>query len=147
MAQCDHDAADQHRALTAEHAITDPAAGQAGQIGAPDVQAVDVRRGAIVESEAAVRHLVHQEQDQQRPHAIEAQALPHLREEHRDQPRRVAEDRAIKADPCPLASTALLLRARIAANRMPPSYSRYIGTAIAVCDSTSGGVRIAAMTN
>ena len=91
--------------------------------------------------EPAMRHLVHQEQDQQRPHAVEAQPLPHLDEEQCRDARRVAEDRAAghgtQVDSCSLVSAAVL-RLSSAANRMPPSYSRYIGTAIAVCDSTSG---------
>src|SRR5580692_1669811 len=151
MPERDHDAANQHRALAAEHAIADPAARQAGQVGGAHVHAVDRRRGAVIEPESAMRYLVHQEQDQQRPHAVEAQPLPHLDEEQGRDARRVSEDGAprgrIQAVSCALASAAALLRLRIAANRMPPSYSRYIGTAMAVCDSTSGGVRIAAMMN
>src|ERR1019366_7824995 len=128
----DDDAADQYGALAAEQPIADPAAGETGDIGAADIEAVNRGRGTHIEPEATLRHAVDQEQHQQRAHAVEAQPLPHLEKKERRQTGSMTE---------------ALLFCRIAANKIPPSNNRYMGTAIAVCDITSGGVRMAAMMN
>ncbi len=87
-------AACQHRALGADQPVRDPAAGQRGHEHGGRVQAVDGGRGLVVQSVAAVGHGVDQEQHEQRAHAVEREALPHLREEERGERRRVAEEAA-----------------------------------------------------
>ena len=42
---------------------------------------------------------------------------------------------------------ACRLRISSRANRMPPSYSRYMGIAMMVCEMASGGVSMAAIMN
>ena len=76
----------------AEQAVADPAARQRDQIYECRVESVDGSGRLVVEAEAAVRHGIHHEQHEQRPHAVVAEALPHLGEEERVKPARVTAE-------------------------------------------------------
>ena len=91
----DQDAAVEHGAPLADQAIGDPAARQAGHVHHRRVQPVDRARDARLESQPARRDRRGHEEDEQHPHAVVAEALPHLGEEERRQPARMAEERAI----------------------------------------------------
>ena len=92
----DQDAAAEHRALRAEQAIGDPAAEEAEQVGAAEVQPVDGAGGLVIEAEAALRDGRHHEQDQHRAHAVVGEALPHLGEEAGGESQRLAEEGATR---------------------------------------------------
>jgi putative CocE/NonD family hydrolase len=61
-------------------------------------------------------------------------------------PRAAGDERYFPASTASPGCGAALPLSRKAASRMPTSYSRYMGTAIAVCEIASGGVRKAATT-
>ena len=92
VAAHDDGAADEDRPLCPEQAIGDPATGQGREVDERRIDAIDRRGRLIVEAHtAAVHDLVGHEQDQQRPHAVVAEAFPHLGEEKRIQAARVPE--------------------------------------------------------
>ena len=79
--------------LCADQAVGNPTAGQRRQVNAGVVQAIDRRGSLVIEAEAARRHRGDQEENENRPHAIEGESFPHLGEEQRGQPARVPEKR------------------------------------------------------
>ncbi len=87
----DQDAAPPHRALCAPDTVRDPAAGEAQQVTPADVQAVDCGRCAVVEAEPAVLDGCDHEENQDRPHPVVCEALPHFGHEEREQPAGMAE--------------------------------------------------------
>src|SRR5882672_1500920 len=162
MAAHDDDTADPNRALRPPKPVGDPPARDANEIGGRRIEAVDRGRRLIRVAEAAFFDLLHHEQDQQRAHAVVAEALPHFREEQRREPARVAEDlraltrgsdcmahrgfpffgaarleRAARGQVPASFSTGIFSGIMILATKRPASYSKYIGTASSVIENTS----------
>ena len=81
VSQRDQHSAPEHGGLRAQQPVGDPATGHRGNVDRRSVKAVDGRGRAVINAEAAMRHLVDQEQQQQRAHAVVAEALPQLGEE------------------------------------------------------------------
>ena len=99
----EHQVADRHEraachdgALCADQPVRDPATRERRHEDGRGVQAIDGRGRPVVEPVAATRDGIDQEQHQQRTHAIERESLPHLREEERGEPARVAEEAAAR---------------------------------------------------
>ena len=91
----DDDAADEHAAVLAEKTIRGHAAENGGAPHAAGVGPVDRRRARIGKSQSAGGRRRRHIQDQKCAHAVVAEALPHLGEEERRQPARVAEERVV----------------------------------------------------
>ena len=91
VAERNDGAAPEHRAAKAEQPIGNPSARQRHDIHGRGVEPVDRRRRHIVQAHAAGRDGVGHEQHENGAHAVVAEALPHLGEEERRQPARVAE--------------------------------------------------------
>ena len=159
VSQRDQRAAPEDGGLRAQQPVRDPATGHGRNVDRRSVKTVDGRGGAVVNPESAVRHLVHQEQQQQRAHAVVAEALPHLGEEEGGKTGGMTEEIArrwrnwlcaIGRGQAPgsvvagFSSSGLLTMTR--AMTRPSSYSSHMGTAISVCEIGSGGVSMAAMT-
>ena len=89
----DGDAADDDRPLAAPETVGDPAAGQGQYVGRGGVQAVDCRCVGRRQAEAAILHLVDKKEDQDRPHAVVAEAFPHFDEEEGNEARRILHGR------------------------------------------------------
>ncbi len=85
------DAAPEHRVALADQPVGDPAAGQRHQVDGGGIEPVDGPAGGVGKAEAAVLRLGHQEKQQQGPHAVVAEALPHFREEKRGEAARMSE--------------------------------------------------------
>ena len=140
-------AAQHHRTLRADQPVRDPAAGQCRHEHGGRVEAVDCRGGLVIQAVAAVADRIDEKQHEQRTHSVEREALPHLGEEKRRERPWV---------PAQHAGRCIMRRRRArprrgssganCANTMPSSYSRYIGTAMKVCETASGGVKKAATT-
>ena len=93
----DQDAAVEHGAPLADQAIGDPAARQAHHVHHRGVEPVDRAGRAVSKPSPPARPARGHEQDEQRAHAVVAEALPHLGEEQRGEAARMAEERAIVA--------------------------------------------------
>ena len=91
----DEDAAIEHGAPLADQPVGDPPAGQRGHVHHRGVETVDGARACRVESEAAGGKRRRHEQNEQRAHAVIAEALPHLGEEERRESARMAEEGAV----------------------------------------------------
>ena len=91
-AEGDEDAAVQHCLLGADQPVGDPAAGQRDDVDRGGVEPVDGGGRLVIETEAAARDGVDQEQHQQGAHAVVAEAFPHLGEEQRGEAARMAEE-------------------------------------------------------
>jgi hypothetical protein len=88
----DEHAAVEDRAPLANQTVGDPAAWQREGVHTKCVQAVHRSGRAGIVAEAADGRSRCHEQDQQRAHAVVAEAFPHLGKEERGQPARVAEE-------------------------------------------------------
>ena len=88
----DDDAADEDAAVLSEEAIGDDAAEDGGAPDAAGVGPVDRRRVGVREAESAFGRRRHHVQNQERPHPVVAEPLPHLGEEERREPTWVAEE-------------------------------------------------------
>src|ERR1700748_2440342 len=93
MAAGDDDTAEQYGTLCTQQSVAEPAARQRGNIGGTHIQTVDRGRGMVVQSEAAA-NVVDQVEDQQRTHAVETHALPHLDQEYGGNAGRMTEETA-----------------------------------------------------
>ncbi len=91
----DDDAAVEHGAPLADQPVRHPPARQAGHVDHRRVEPVHRAGDAGLEAQATGRDRRRHEEDEQRAHAVIAEALPHLGEEERRQPARVAEERAV----------------------------------------------------
>jgi hypothetical protein len=91
----DQDAAVEHRAPRPEQPIGDPPARQARHVDARGVEAVDRPGNGGVEAQAAGRDRCRHEQDEQRPHPVVAEPLPHLGEEENGEAARMTEERMV----------------------------------------------------
>ena len=85
----DDGAADEHRAVGAEEAIGQEAAGNRQHVYGHRVVAVDARCFRGAEAQATFRWRGDDEQHQQRAHAVVGEALPHLGEEERRKSQRL----------------------------------------------------------
>ena len=92
MPEGDDDAADEDAAVLTEQAIGDEAAENRRAPGAAGVGAVDRCRIGVGEAQPAGGDRRHHVEDEEGAHAVVAEALPHLGEEERRQPARVAEE-------------------------------------------------------
>jgi hypothetical protein len=90
--QHDHHAAVQDRQARAQHPVADPAAGQRHQVHHGRVDAHQRLGRALPQAQPAARRRRGEEQHQDAPHAVEAEALPHLGEEQRREPAWMAEE-------------------------------------------------------
>ena len=89
-----HQAAEDHRLALAEPVVGDPAAEDRGAVDEPQVPAVELQRLRVRPAEARV-HRVRRRggvQHEQRAHAVEAEALPHLGREQEVEAFRVTEE-------------------------------------------------------
>ena len=97
VARRDDDAAPEDRAAQPEKAIRDPTARQRDHVHGGRIQAIDRRRGHIVQSHAAGCDGVGHVQDEDRPHPVVAEPLPHLGEEERGQTARMPEPASLQS--------------------------------------------------
>ena len=98
MPEGDDDAADEHAAVLAEETIRDDAAEDRRAPHAARVRAVDRRGVRVRESETAVGYRRHHVEDEERPHPVVAEPLPHLGEKERRESARMAEEAAVLGD-------------------------------------------------
>jgi len=103
VAAGDHDAADQNGPPGADQAVGDPPAGHRHQVDHRVVDAVDRVRATLGDAQARVvagdRRC--QIEDQDGPHAVEAETLPHLGEEEgREGPRMTEEPGVVTGFTC-----------------------------------------------
>ena len=84
LAQRHQDPADEHRLPLAEVAIRQPAADQGSQVDQAGVDRIDVQRVRSIETDR-----LRQIKDQEGPHPVEAEPLPHLGGEQDVEPGRV----------------------------------------------------------
>ncbi len=91
----DDDAAVEDGPPLADEPVGDPAAGQRRHVDHRRVETVDRAGRGGVEPEPAVGERRDHEEDEQRAHPVVTEALPHLGEEERREPTRVAEEGAI----------------------------------------------------
>ena len=105
MTRHDNNAAKKNGPLSPEQPVGNPAPRQCNDINERGIDTVNRRGRAVVEPHAAVHDLVRHEQHEERPHAVVAEALPHLGEKQCHQTARVAEDlwllRCALAHNCP----------------------------------------------
>src|SRR5207244_9206391 len=92
MAAGDDDAAIEHGAALAEEAVGEPTAGESGQVDHRRVEAVDRTRLRGLPAEAPGGERGGHEEQQERPHAVVAEAFPHLGEEEGREAERMAEE-------------------------------------------------------
>ena len=88
----DQDAAVEHAAVLADQAIGNQAAHDGGAPRGAGICAVERCALGVRESETAVGHRRHHVEQQERAHAVVAEALPHLREEERGESARMPEE-------------------------------------------------------
>ena len=89
MAEHDDDAPVPDGILGADHTVCYPAARQRRQVHGCRVQAVNRGGGHVIHAQATFSDSGGHEQHQKGPHAVIAEAFPHLREEQGTQSRRV----------------------------------------------------------
>ncbi len=94
----DHDAtAVEHRAPLAQDAVGDPSAGQPDQVDHRSIKPINRAGLSHIEAKPAFLDASDHEQDQQRAHAVIAEALPHLGEKKGGESARVAEKTMVVA--------------------------------------------------
>ena len=86
VARGDDQAADQDRAPRADEVVRQIAPEDADHVAGHGVVAVDLGRELLVEPQATHRQWGDHEQEQERPHAVVGEALPHLGIEQHAQP-------------------------------------------------------------
>ena len=93
-----HQAAEDHRLALAEPVVGDPAAEDRGAVDEPQVPTVELQRLRVRPAEARIDRVRRGRgvQHEQRAHAVEAEALPHLRGEQEVEALRVAEESALR---------------------------------------------------
>ena len=87
----------EHRPALARDAVRHPAARQAQQVDHAGVEPVDGAGLGIREAQAAPGDAGGHEQDEERAHAVVAEALPHFGEEEGREAPRMAEETAVGA--------------------------------------------------
>ena len=95
VSEGDDDPAVKYGAALADQPIGDPASRQRRHVDHRRVQAVHRAGDGGLEAEPAGRDRRRHEEDQQRAHAVVAEALPHLGEEERREPARMTEEGGI----------------------------------------------------
>ena len=91
VADGDDASAPEHRTPKAEHVVGNPSARQRDDIDGRGVQAVNRRRGHVIQAHAAGGEGIGHVQHENGAHPVIAETLPHLREEERRQPARMSE--------------------------------------------------------
>jgi len=91
----DDESADEHRAACADEVVREIPPEDAHQVARHGVVAVDLGRELLVETQAAHRQWGDHEQEQQRPHPIIGEPLPHLGVEKHAEPPGVSAEAAV----------------------------------------------------
>src|SRR5437016_3049064 len=97
MAKRDDDTAIEHGAALAQDAVGNPTAGQVHQVHHGGVETINRPCFSYVEAETALIYAGDHEQDEECPHAVVAEALPHFREEKGGEATGMAEEALVLA--------------------------------------------------
>jgi hypothetical protein len=95
VAARDQDAAVQHRAPLSDQSVRDPATGEGQSPDAEGIESVDRTGGRGVEAKPTRERRCRHEQDEERPHAVVAEAFPHLREKECGKAAGVSEEATV----------------------------------------------------